>query len=285
MKIKGEKRMRKTLLAAGIGLLAWAGVSQAAPVGSPIPTFLTGTSVPGDFQITIDKIAGSGATGNNPLAGMDIYRFFAKFDPSSPTGLIANGLQSAKVTLTSNNNMWFKHAALDQDTTLDADVLGATINGANQNGTGAGAATAVGTLIRVLDPTGAATPNLGFNFQTVSPSSAGSKSDLDADPDTGPEQQPFDAAHFGAVKLFRVEGFVKNPPEGNGFDPAAKSAAGPGAVFAILVVPTGSTFRAFGSLAADKGVIVDFDTVPEPTTMSLLGIGAFSLLARRRRMA
>jgi len=264
--------MRKTLLAAGIGLLAWAGASQAAPVLS-VGSKLTGTQVPGDFTINVDKIAGTGTTGNNPLAGMDIYRFYARFDPTSPTGLIAGGLQSAKVTLESNGNMWFKHALIDQDTTLDADVLGATISGPNQVGTGTGSATAVGTLVRVGDP------NFGFNFQTVTPSSTLAKSDLDSDPDTGPEQQPFDAAHFGAVKSFRVEGFVKNPPEGQGFDPAGKGAAGNGAVFAILVVPQGSTFRAFGSLAADKGVIVDFDTaVPEPTTMSLIGIGASGAL-------
>lgn len=279
--------MRKSLLGFGLGALLAAGTASAVPIQT---VQSDGPATPGpndgDFFITVDKVAGTSG-----LNGFDIYRFFAKFDPTSPTSTVAlaKGLQSAKVTLqvlaspgadpsvplTANQKLKFKSVDIDSDTFVDADIFGTTIstNASLTNNT------TIGTMIRGGGPTD------GFNFQSVSPSATLSHSNLDGDGDTGPEQDPFTDATFGNVKSYRVEGFIKNPPDGVGFDATAKTAAGNGAIFAIAIVPTGTGIRAFGQLAADKGDTVAFDTqaVPEPTALGFVGLGAMAILGRRSR--
>jgi hypothetical protein len=235
------------------------------------------------FVVTETITAGTGA-----LNGFDIHRYFAAFDSTTSPEAIAgaNGLQSAKVTLTtlfapgdfitpSTTNFRFKFTDLDFDGENDADVNGNTISDsvARTN------TTTVGTMIRV-------NPVSSFSVQALSPTGARSDTNSDGTPDTFPTQ------NYAAVKSFRVEGFSQNPPAGPGFDSSAKTAnagqTGAGALFALAVVPTGKAVRAQGTLSPDKGGVTDFDTgiaIPEPATLGLFSVGAIGLLARRRRKA
>jgi hypothetical protein len=216
--------------------------------------------------------------GTSGLAGFDIHRYFAAFDPTTSDEALAgaNGLQSVKVTLTtlfapgdtttpSTTNFKFKFTDLDFDGENDADVNGNTISdtvGRTNNST-------IGTFARV-------NPISSFSVQALSPAGARSDTNSDGTPDTIPTD------NYAAVKNFRVEGFSQNPPAGPGYDASAKS-TGPGALFAVAIVPTGKAVRAQGALSPDKGGVTNFDTVPEPTTLGLLGIGAVAAMARRRR--
>lgn len=225
---------------------------------------LTTLSASAEIIITSTRTAGSGASN-----GLDIVRFFAAFSPTSPEGTAgAGGLQSVNVTLESSGNMKFKTSDFDFDGELDIDTTAATISDAvaRTNNT-----TNTGTFIRVP---------VTSSFVVVGSSPSGSRSDTDGDmsPDTEPTQT------FAAVKSFRIEGF-----QSSGFDAQAKTAnagqVGAGALFAVAVVPTGSTVRAFGGVAGDKGATTFFDTVPEPTSLALVGGLAMGLLGRRRRNA
>jgi len=270
---RGEKSMRKSLLGFGLGALLMAGAASAAPVGT-VPTGTAPGLTDGDFTVTIDLTPGQGA-----LTGFDIYRYFAKFTPTSATGLTASGLQSVKTTLDvlaapgdtatpvpANANLRFKFVDQDFDDVPDADITGASITdtaGRTNN-------TTIGTFIRV-------NPSGSFAAQSVSPGGARSDPDSNGTPDFDP------SVTYAAVKSFRVEGFEKNPPDGPGFDSSAETTSTTGALFAVAIVPSGRGVRAQGQLAADKGVTVFFDTVPEPTSLGLIGLGGAALLGRRRR--
>jgi hypothetical protein len=100
-------------------------------------------------------------------------------------------------------------------------------------------------------------------------------------------EPPFDRPpdYYLDVTLFQMEGFEKNPPDGTRGDVNAKTATGMGALFAVAVVPTGTTVQAFGSVAADQGGIGDFDVtatviVPEPGVATALAL--LALIGGRR---
>jgi hypothetical protein len=208
--------------------------------------------------------------GTGELSGFDIHRYFAGFDPVTSDEAIAgaNGLEAVKVTFSTGHTTYFKFkfTDLDHDGENDADVTGATISDSVARTDTA----TVGTMIRV-------NPVDSFSVQQVFPTGSRSDTNLDGTPDTIP------TSNYSATTTFRLEGFSQDPPAGPGYDASAKS-TGPGALFGIAVVPTGTVVSAFGSLAPDKGYVTSFDG-PEPATLGLISVGAIGLLARRRRKA
>jgi hypothetical protein len=81
---------------------------------------------------------------------------------------------------------------------------------------------------------------------------------------------------------------------GPGSSPLANNgtagAAGSGALFATAIVPASATVTVTGQLAGDVGqaqTIAPFAVlpIPEPASLTLLGLGAIGFLGRRRRTA
>jgi hypothetical protein len=242
-------------------------------MGMRVKSLLAAAVVSGMMTLSASaafKVTETITPGTSGLNGFEIHRYFAAFDPTTSDEALAgaNGLQSVKVTLNSPANMKFKFLDLDLDGENDADVNGASMSDtvARTNNT------TLGTFARV-------NPLSGFSVQALSPTGAKSDTNSDGNPDTIPSD------NYSAVKSFRVEGFSQNPPAGPGFDSSAKS-TGPGALFAVAVVPTGTVVQAVGQLSPDKGNVTNFDTTaPEPATFGLLSVGTIGLLARRRRNA
>ena len=249
---QGEKRMRvRSLLMAGAALALGASVANAAIV-------VTTTTTPG--------------TGGN--AGFDVIRFFGRFGTTDPESVLgATGLQSVSGTLQviSPDTSTFKFRMVDEngDDVLDADTNSSTVGNrlsAASNGT-------VGTNIRIGGTaSGEWTPVL------VEPVGDTSRVDAMGNPLPPTPEDVYGTGGVGKVKMFRVEGANPLSP-----DAAAKSDTGPGALFAVAVVPTGTTVRAFGQIAADRGLIQTFDTIPEPTAIGFVGLGLACLTGRRRR--
>jgi hypothetical protein len=233
---------------------------------------MASASASANIVVTSTRTPGTGAT-----LGFDVVRFFAAFNSASAEAVAgASGLQSVNATLESSPGaLKFKFSDFDFDLENDVDVNGATIpdpiaRANNSNN--------IGTMVRVV-------PAGSFSNASVAPTGSRSDPDGDGTPNSSPSQT------FANVKSFRVEGFQKNPPDGPGFDPAAKTDSaipGSGALFAVAVVPTGSAVHAIGELSADKGSLNAFDVtsgIPEPTSLAVLGLAGTALLGRRRRTA
>jgi hypothetical protein len=268
------------LVAAALGLFSAA--AQAIPL-TPA-TDNNGIVVPGVFA-SETVVAGTG-----DLAGFEIHRFFFAFHPTaSPIGTAnASGLQSINATFTSNQNMKFYTANLFPPNTggLDVDVYAQNdLDTTYRTGTDQ-ATSSIGTFIAIHDSsfTEAFSPQ-GLRVNGAPLSTTANQSSAVNSPTTV----------FGATKSLRVEGFVQNPAtplppgsDGFGSDTSAKTSnagtIGAGALFAIVVVPTGATVDFTGAAAGDKGPTVNF-AVPEPTALGFIGLAGVTLLARRRKQA
>ena len=241
---------------------------------------LTGSVASADIVITFTRQDGTGLN-----AGQDIIRFFGAFTPTSFLGTPDNaatperegwgatGLQSVSARMEALENGTFKFRFTDEngDGVMDADTDSSTVGTRTttlSNGT-------LGTHIRV-GPTGAGawTPVL------VEPPGDTSVTDPISGEPIGPQPE----ANYANLKLFRVEGANPNAPD-LGARTANAGGAGQGALFAVAVVPDNSHVRVFGQIAANAGPIETFDvtTIPEPTALGFIGLGAAGLLGRRRR--
>jgi hypothetical protein len=230
--------------------------------------------------------------GTGDLAGFELHRFYAALSPASPEVLAgAHGLQSVKVTLSSNNGFKYlagQFAAPPFPMNPDVDIVGANAtDDVYRTATTSGdpnAFTGIGTGVFVHDPDFDAfsvqgiavdgTPRTTTAYNATSPTANGS-------------------ALFNNAKSFRVEGFTQNPnpPTADnpfGGDPQAVTTnvtPGSGALFAMAIVPAGTNVGIDGILAADKGDTTVFSSVPEPGSLAFLGLGAMGIMARRRRRA
>jgi len=187
--------------------------------------------------------------------GFDIVKFQARNDGigGSGTRLLATDMT---VSILGDGNFKFEFADIDADGVPDA--------------------TAAGQTAPTVEP---ASPQFSFvkiypgtwNIASVPP---GSRSDPNEDgvPDANPP------ATFASTKSFRVAGFVSPP--------GALASTIP-RTFAVAVVSPGSTVEVRGELASEvqgfSQQVVATDPIPEPATVGLLGVGAMSLLGRRRR--
>jgi hypothetical protein len=261
---QGEKRMRRAaLLTASVIGLGLATIASAAPQ----QTFQ-------GFVLDNRRIVGTGT-----MAGFDIVQFFVR---NTGTGLQTGTtkLLATDLTVMSNNDQLNPSAAgvaarlkfdfrdIDQsDTVGDANILGAGLAPA---GTGLqGSYVRIGALGSVTVPPGDA----GFD---PAPPARLSDNNGDSEPDNDP------AAKFANLKSFRVVLFNTAAP-----DATSASNGGLGAFLAEAVVPTGvAAPRIVGGISAEQGASVPIDytaPIPEPTTLTVLGLGAMGLLGRRRR--
>jgi len=231
------------------------------------------------MSVTFTRTAGSGT-----LAGFDIVRFFAAADPNGPEKTQgATGLFLANVELQTNNNFKYLTGQFappnNGAANPDIDLYGAQMDDTLVRTTNDDAGS-IGTYVGLRDPDFDQFFVAGLTVDGVAQGASKPNSN-------GATNNP--STFFASVKSFRVEGIVNNTagtPAGDTqvFTPNVGQ-TGAGAIFAVAVVPTGSTVRALGTIGADKGPTTDFDTVPEPTSLGFIGITAVGLLARRRRTA
>jgi hypothetical protein len=238
-----------------------------------------GNSAHADFTINTQTFQGTGT-----LTGYTIVRFLAFNDGNNGTG---QKLVAVDVQLDTDASTGFKFRAYDADGDNEPDV-DVALTGSGASFASTSDATKVGTAIR---------PFLGGlgNGQYVignGVSPAHSSSEPVTDPNTfeqTPTQFPFSTT-YANVKSFRVP-FSQ---AGGDFSPNANT--GSGTPFAVAIVPTGSTTFVKispgpngGGVAGESGGFVSFAPVtvpvgvPEPTSLSLLGLGGAALLGRRRR--
>lgn len=212
-----------------------------------------------DFIVTSTRTAGTGA-----LQGFDVVKFFGQNDGTGGTAG-STKLQSVSLTMSvDTGNLKLDFRDLDGDAVNDANILG--------SGVAAGSPT--GTYIR---PGGIAT----FNAVLVEPGGGSSDPDGDGTANSDPSTDP---KFTSQLKSIRVDGF--QPPANA---PAAGTA--PGAQFAAAIVPTGNAVHMVGSIAGEAGSAVPVNytdpgnNIPEPASLSLVGLGALGFLGRRSRKA
>jgi hypothetical protein len=277
---------------------------------------LTGSVANAAITVSSTRVVGTGAN-----SAFDIVRFFAKTTPGS-TEDTSTGLQSAAITLTtfatpnsvSNPTFHFKFTDLNTDGFADWDPTGkASAGNGGQQTSALLNTTTIGSFVGARPYDKASNAQGSFD----PPPGAGLYPTPDSAASPGfsaghqPAQQSFDADGDGTLgndsgdvnpitlyqdKLnsFRVEGFNSTTDTSL---LTADANGGRGALFAVAVVPHNAGVRAqgiylpnftAGGLATSKTDAQDInavDPVPEPTSLTLLGIGALGLMGRRRRKA
>jgi hypothetical protein len=262
--LRGEKRMRKISMALAGAVLGLFGASSNAAI-----------------LVNSQTVDGTGA-----LAGDTIIRLYAAMLPGSDEVLGgAKGLQSAKVTIDSDQPMKITTAALNAPfVPNDADIYGQDSSADAESGVPVDPrsdSANVGTFVRVGTSAFApwapqyleGAPGVGVNL-------------IGRNATSGSANPPVTAAeiqtNFGSTKHLRVDGILQASFDATALTP--NNNPGSGALFAVVVVPKGAKVTVTGQLAGDSGAISDFTyPVPEPTSLTLLGIGAVGLLGRRRR--
>lgn len=246
MKAGNMKKSLLALVGAGIGLFAIASSAQAG------------------FVITATKTV-SGA--------FDVWQVSAQNDGQGGTGTQLIGLNINLQTVTA-----LGAPTSDSGTAFRVDFAtdnsGDGINDANIFGgapTGAGRAfgNALGTFVR-----------LGNNTSNWSAPAAGqSPSPFESDPDGDGITDTAIAAAYSNLHQLHIEGITLL---------GADASAAPGLKFANVVVPTGVAFTVSGSILGNLGEFTSigtnqFPTVPEPSSMAVIGLAIGGLIARRRK--
>jgi hypothetical protein len=269
---QGEKRMRvRSLLTAAV--LGATSLSASAKIYQMEDN--NHVVVPGAF---VSEVV---TPGTGDFAGMDIHRFFYSFNDQSPPGTAgAVALQSAKVILDAPGagyKFLTGQFAPPNSGAANPDI---DLFGKQNDDTMARTGTTgseVGTGVFIHDPDLDEWSVQGLFADGVSQTLARQNSTATFNP----------TQFWGGTKQIRVEGFVTNPPGGVGGDPAAKTATagteGAGALFAVAVVPTGSSVGlAQASLSANAGPVLNA-VIPEPTTLGFIGLAGIALAGRRRK--
>lgn len=265
----------------------------------------------------ITDVYSTRSTGTGANAGFDIVRWFARFTPGSDEDG-SGGLLTAGVTMQADKAFKFLTYNPGSGNTLDLTGGNTSSRGNNGTVTPFNNNNTIATFIAVrkfdaiYDPT--ANDGDGQNdqgnfyiaFSAINPSTA---------PGNTQATSPFSGYLYSGttppsdpakqIKEFRVEG-TNQASVGTGTlpDPSAKSTdpnGSRGALFAVAVVPTDTTVRilAAGFIANNRkfalfdaggretnfGTTVFENAVPEPGTLSIVGIGILGLLARRSRRA
>jgi MYXO-CTERM domain-containing protein len=218
--------------------------------------------------------------GTGALAGFDIHRFFYAFNASSPPGVSgATRLQSVSLFLqTTTTFKWLEgQFALPDNGPGNPDIDPFGIQGGDAAYRTENTGETTGTGVFVHDPDSDPWIVQRLILDGVSRPFTSNDSSATNNP----------RALFGPVRGFSIGGSVPNPPGGLGGDPAALVQSSPyqegaGALFAMVIVPTGNGLGGIGQVAADAGPVLIFE-IPEPGALVFVGLAGLALGRRRRR--
>jgi len=202
----------------------------------------------------------------------DVYIFRALSDGAAG----GTRILGVNLELSSDNLIKFEKVDADGDGEVDANIVGLSGFGFT-NAAAPAPATLAGSYVRL----GTANTFIDLNGNTPQGYTDGDGDGIpDADPDGAGPQLDYKArqAYYATAKKFRVEGFA--PP------PGIVATSAPGIQIAGLIVPSGSKIGYTYDVADDGGTHflgTGGDLIPEPGSLSILGIGALGLLRRRRK--